>query len=123
MRHFGMGAALGMLLLTSCSPRAARPVVATADPAELAKCPQVYAQLGALPKLERYRLVAPAVVTAEDGSAVSLPAGAELVPMGAVLAREGVTFAYAMAGREMWQRCASSVRYLIDWNATMAKGN
>lgn len=123
MRHFGMGAALGMLLLTSCSPRAARPVVATVDPAELAKCPQVYAQLGTLPKLERYRLGAPATVTAEDGGVVTLPAGAELVPLGVVLAREGVTFAYAMAGRDMWQRCASSVRYVIEWNAAIAKGN
>ncbi|GAA0749475.1 hypothetical protein [Sphingomonas trueperi] len=99
----------------------ARPVVALPDPAELAKCPQVYASLGALPKLESYRLAVPATVAQADGASVTLPAGTELVPMGVVLAREGVTFSYAMAGRDLWQRCASTVRYTVDWSAEMAK--
>lgn len=120
MRHYVMGAVLGTLLLTSCS-MGARPVAVLPDPAELAKCPQVYASLGALPKLESYRLVAPAAVTRADGASASLPAGTELVPMGVVLAREGVTFSYAMAGRDLWQRCASTVRYTVDWSTEISK--
>lgn len=120
MRQYGMGAALGMLLLTSCSTTG-RTLVTTPDPAELAKCPQVYAKLGAMPKLESYHLAAPAVFAQADGGLVTLPAGTELVPMGAVLAREGVTFSYAMAGKDLWQRCVSTVLYTLDWSAAVRK--
>jgi hypothetical protein len=121
MQRVAIVAALSMLWLTSCS-QATRFEVRTPDPLKDAACPASFPKLEGLKPLAAVTLNAPASALADDGAAMVLPAGTELVPLDQVLDREETAALAIVHGKGAWQGCRAVVDYRRGFDALMQKG-